>query len=100
MGTVFQTFWKNLIFSKICDIYDFGWLLSALQFKKCPKGLYKMNTNPWRVSLSITKGSGHKVYCMAIVVCCVASPILLFKAQNFNGELVFEDQFFCGKVFD
>ena len=24
MGTIFQTFWKNPIFSKICDIYDFG----------------------------------------------------------------------------
>ena len=40
MGTVFQTLMKNLIISKICDIYDFGWLFSALQFRKRPKGLF------------------------------------------------------------
>ena len=31
----------------ICDMYDFGWLFSALQFRKCPPtGLYEVNTSP------------------------------------------------------
>ena len=33
---------KSDIFQNL-DIYDFGWSSIALQFSKCPKGLYKMN---------------------------------------------------------
>ena len=49
MGTVFQSFYKNLIFSKNCDIFYF---FTALQFCKRTKGLYKMTyvTTPFRVS--------------------------------------------------
>ena len=43
--SIFQSFWKNLIFSKKCDIFDFGGLFTALQFSICTKGLYKMNKN-------------------------------------------------------
>ena len=60
IGTVFQTFCKNLTFSNICDIYNFGWdLFSPMQFRKRPKGLNKMNISPERVSQPIRLGSVH-----------------------------------------
>ena len=78
--TVFQIFWKNLIFSKICDIYEFLWLFSALQFRKCPKGVYRMTTGQ--------------------VLGKILYPILPIEPKNFNGLLVFADHHFCVKVFD
>ena len=43
LNTVFQSFRENQLFYKFCDIYDFGWLLSALKFIKCRQCLYKIH---------------------------------------------------------
>ena len=59
MGTAFKTFCENLIFPIKYDCYGSEWLCVVLQFRKCPKGLYKMNTSPLRISLPISKGSEH-----------------------------------------
>ena len=45
LGSVVQSFYKNLHFPKKCEIFHFGWFFAALQFCKRTEGLYKMNNN-------------------------------------------------------
>ena len=91
---------KSCIFQKICDIFYFGWLFTALQFSKCTKGLYKMNKNSIKGFLTvIRKYSYHYGHCMTMAFCHIP-PFCSSSQKNFSGVLDFEDNFFHDKIFN